>query len=260
MSQMDGINSQFSLAGKTALVTGVKKGIGKAVARGLAEAGADIIGVSSSLDPSGSEIQKIVEGLGRRWIGYSCDLSRRDDVYKLLEEINTFQSTIDILINNAGIIRRAPLAEHSDQFWDEVMAVNLTAPFILAREVGRKMVERGQGKIIFVGSLLSFQGGINVPGYAASKGAVARLVQAFANEWAGLGLNINGIAPGYIETDNTRPIIKDKARQESITQRIPQKRWGKPEDLVGPVVFLASEASRYVNGSMIVVDGGWLGR
>lgn len=251
--------SLFDLSGKVALVTGAKKGIGQAIAVGLAQAGADIIGVSSTLEPQ-SRVGSLVQSLGRRWYRYNCDFSDRLKIYEFVEIMKANHPKIDILVNNAGVIRRAPLVDHTDQQWDEVMAVNTTAPFILGRELGRQMVARKSGKIIFVGSLLCFQGGVNVSSYAASKGAIARMVQAFANEWAGSGVNINGIAPGYIETDNTKQIREDEVRLQSITQRIPQKRWGVPEDLVGPAIFLASEASRYVNGEMLVVDGGWMGR
>ena len=167
---------------------------------------------------------------------------------------------IDILLNNAGTIRRAPAAEHSDEDWDDVLAINLDAPFRLARAVGRRMVEQGSGKIVFTASLLSFQGGLNVPGYAASKGGIASLVKALANEWAGKGVNVNGIAPGYIATDNTETLRQDADRSASILGRIPAGRWGEPTDFKGPTVFLASEASAYVHGTILLVDGGWLGR
>ena len=167
---------------------------------------------------------------------------------------------VDVLVNNAGTILRAPAHEHSDEYWDTVIDVNLNSQFILTREMGKGMLERGNGKVIFTASLLTYQGGITVPGYAASKGAIGQLVMAFANEWASKGINVNGIAPGYIATDNTQALRDDSDRSESILARIPQGRWGEPEDFKGPTVFLASEASNYMNGGIMLVDGGWMGR
>jgi 2-deoxy-D-gluconate 3-dehydrogenase len=250
---------QFDLTGKTALVTGCNRGIGKGMATGLAEAGADIIGVSSSLT-AGSEIEKIVTGLGRKFTAYQADMSDRDSLYAFISKLNAENNVIDILINNAGTILRKPAAEHPDEYWDKVMSINLNSPFILAREIGKKMLERGSGKIIFTCSLLSFQGGITVPGYAASKGALASLIKALANEWAGKGVNVNGIAPGYIATDNTEALRNDPERSTSILARIPAGRWGEPEDFKGPAIFLASDASKYVHGTIVTVDGGWMGR
>ena len=250
----------FSLENKTALVTGCKRGIGKAMAVGLAQAGADIIGVSATLESSGSEVAHEIERLGRSFAAYQCDLSDRDQLYKFLTKVRADQGTPDILVNNAGTILRAPAAEHSDEYWDKVLEVNLSAQFILSREIGRDMIEKGAGKIIFTASLLSFQGGITVPGYAASKGGLQQLIMALSNEWAGKGLNVNGIAPGYVETDNTQALRNDKTRFKAILERIPQGRWGTPEDFKGPAVFLASRASDYVNGSILLVDGGWMGR
>ncbi len=249
----------FDLTGKTALVTGCNKGIGKAMALGLAEAGADIIGVSGSLAP-GSDIEKEVMALGRSFKPYAANLSDREALYAFIKKLQTENPVIDILVNNAGTIMRKPAAEHPDDYWDTVLALNLDAPFILAREIGKKMIERGAGKIIFTCSLLSFQGGINVPGYAASKGALSSLVKALANEWASKGVTVNGIAPGYIATDNTEALRNDPERSASILSRIPAARWGQPEDFIGPTVFLASDASAYVNGTILVVDGGWMGR
>lgn len=249
----------FDLSGKTALVTGCNKGIGKAMALGLAEAGADIIGVSGSLAP-GSDIEKEVVALGRSFKPYAANLSDREALYAFIKKLQAENPVIDILVNNAGTIMRKPAAEHPDEYWDTVLALNLDAPFILAREIGKKMIERGAGKIIFTCSLLSFQGGINVPGYAASKGALSSLVKALANEWASKGVTVNGIAPGYIATDNTEALRNDPERSASILSRIPAARWGQPEDFKGPTVFLASEASAYVNGTILVVDGGWMGR
>lgn len=250
----------FNLTGKTALVTGCNKGIGKAMAIGLAEAGADIIGVSGSLELSGSDIENKVQAFGRSFKAYSADLSDREALYAFIKKVNEENPVIDILINNAGMIMRKPAAEHPDEYWDKVLSLNLDAPFIIAREIGKKMIERGSGKIIFTCSLLSFQGGINVPGYAASKGALSSLIKALANEWASKGINVNGIAPGYIATDNTEALRNDPERNTSILSRIPAGRWGEPEDFKGPVVFLASEAANYVNGTILTVDGGWMGR
>ncbi|RME66182.1 MAG: SDR family oxidoreductase [Alphaproteobacteria bacterium] len=252
--------SRFSLAGKTALVTGCKRGIGKAMAEGLAEAGADIIGVSATLERTGSQVGHAVAARGRRFTAYQCDFSERPALYRFIDEVKANHERIDILVNNAGMILRAPVLEHSDDDWDRVVEVNLTAQFVLSRAIGGDMVKRGSGKIIFIASLLSFQGGITVPGYAASKGGVVQLVMALANEWAARGVNVNAIAPGYIATDNTAALRGDRDRAQSILARIPQGRWGNPEDFKGPVVFLASDASAYVNGATILVDGGWMGR
>ncbi|WP_185955191.1 SDR family NAD(P)-dependent oxidoreductase [Solitalea koreensis] len=250
---------QFNLEGKIALVTGCKRGIGKAMAEGLAEAGADVIGVSASLG-SGSEVQKSVEALGRKFHPYQCDFSKREALYMFIEQVKKDFPSIDILINNAGTILRKSAVEHPDEYWDEVIAINQTAQFILTREIGKEMIARGSGKIIFTASLLTFQGGINVPGYAASKGAVGSLVKAFANEWASKGVNVNAIAPGYISTDNTTALRADESRSRSILDRIPANRWGEPKDFKGPVVFLSSEASSYIHGTILTVDGGWMGR
>ena len=250
----------FNLTGKTALVTGCNKGIGKAMAIGLAEAGADIIGVSVNMPLSGSEIENDITSLGRSFKPYQCDLSDRASLKNFIEKVISENGRIDILVNNAGMILRNPAAEHSDEFWDKVMAVNLDAQFILSREIGKKMIQQGGGKIIFTASLLSFQGGINVPGYAASKGAIASLIKALANEWASKGINVNGIAPGYIATDNTEALRNDPDRSQSILSRIPANRWGEPDDFKGVTVFLASAASDYMNGTIVTVDGGWMGR
>jgi len=250
----------FNLAGKTALVTGCNKGIGKAMAIGLAEAGADIIGVSANMPLAGSEVSDAVTATGRSFKAYQCDFSDRQALNTFIDKVTAENSCIDILVNNAGIIMRNPAAEHSDEFWDKVIAVNLDAQFILTRGIGKRMIAEGSGKIIFTASLLSFQGGINVPGYAASKGAIASLIKAFANEWASKGINVNGIAPGYIATDNTEALRNDPERSQSILSRIPAGRWGQPEDFKGVTVFLASAASDYVNGTIVTVDGGWMGR
>lgn len=254
------ILDKFKLNGKTALVTGCKRGIGKAMAEALAEAGADIIGVSASLELSGSEIEKSIIKLGRKFKGYQCDFSDRKSVYSFIEKVKKENKQVDILINNAGTIARKPAEEHPDDFWDNVIEVNLNAQFIISREFGKEMIKKGKGKIIFTASLLSFQGGITVPGYSASKGGIAQLTKALSNEWAAKGVNVNAIAPGYIETDNTEALRSDEKRYKSITERIPAGRWGKPEDLKGAVVFFASEASDYINGEILIVDGGWMGR
>ena len=252
--------SLFSLEGKTALVTGCKRGIGFAMAEALAEAGADIIGVSASLEISGSDIEKAVTARGKKFSAYQCDFSDRKALYKFIEKVKAENPTIDILVNNAGTILRAPAAEHSDAYWDKVIEVNQNAQFILSRELGKEMIKRGSGKIIFTASLLTFQGGITVPGYAASKGAIGQLTMALSNEWAGKGVQVNAIAPGYIATDNTEALRDDPERSSSILGRIPAGRWGEPEDFKGPVVFLASPASNYMTGTVMTVDGGWMGR
>jgi len=254
------LSSQFDLSGKTALVTGCKRGIGRAMAIGLAEAGADIIGVSASLELAGSQVEKEVTALGRTFRAYQCDLSNRAGVYAFLESLKQDVPVIDILVNNAGTILRKPAVEHPDEYWDTVIDTNLNAPFILTREIGRDMVARGSGKVIFTASLLTFQGGITVPGYAASKGAIGSLVKAFANEWAAKGVNVNAIAPGYIATDNTEALREDAERSKSILSRIPAGRWGEPDDFKGITVFLASKAADYVHGTVVTVDGGWMGR
>jgi len=249
---------QFKLNGKTALVTGCKRGIGKAMSLALAEAGADIIGVSASLEMEGSKVEQEVKALGRSFKGYQADFSK--EVYAFIEKVKSEHTIIDILVCNAGTILRKPAAEHPDEYWDTVMEVNLNAPFILAREFGKDMLAREKGKIIFTASLLTFQGGITVPGYAASKGAIGRLTMALSNEWAAKGINVNAIAPGYIATDNTQALREDPERSKSILSRIPAGRWGTAEDMMGATLFLASTASDYVNGIVLTVDGGWMGR
>jgi 2-deoxy-D-gluconate 3-dehydrogenase len=250
----------FDLTGKVALVTGCNRGIGQGMALGLAEAGADIIGVSATLALAGSDTAQQVQALGRQFHAYQADFSERAAVDAFIEKVQQDFPRIDILLNNAGTIRRAPAAEHSDADWDNVLAINLDAPFRLARAIGGRMLAQGSGKIIFTASLLTFQGGINVPGYAASKGAIGSLVKALANEWAGRGVNVNGIAPGYIATDNTEALRQDPERSRSILGRIPAGRWGTPDDFKGPTVFLASAAADYIHGTILTVDGGWMGR
>ena len=249
----------FNLDGKTALVTGCRRGIGRAFAEALAEAGADIVGVSASLAP-GSEVEKEVTARGRQFTGYACDFADREALNGFIDRVRADVPQVDILVNNAGTILRAPAETHSDEYWDRVVEINLSAQFVLARELGRGMLSRGHGKIIFTASLLSFQGGITVPGYAASKGGVAQLTMALANEWAGRGVNVNAIAPGYIATDNNKQLRDDPERYGAILDRIPAGRWGQPDDLKGAVVFLASRASDYVHGTTMLVDGGWMGR
>jgi 2-deoxy-D-gluconate 3-dehydrogenase len=251
---------QFKLDGKVALVTGCKRGIGKSMAVALAEAGADIIGVSATLETEGSAIEQEVVALGRTFRGYACDFADRAALHAFIRQVKADFPRIDILVNNAGTILRAPAAEHSDAYWDTVVEVNLSAQFVLSRELGKDMVARGAGKIIFTASLLTFQGGITVPGYAASKGGIGQLTMALANEWAGKGVQVNAIAPGYIATDNTQALQDDPVRSVAILGRIPAGRWGTPQDFAGPVVFLASAASDYMSGSIVTVDGGWMGR
>ena len=254
------VMEQFRLDGKTALVTGARRGIGKAMALGLAEAGADIIAVSANLEATGSAIEKAVTALGRSFAGYRCDFSNRDDLYRFIDQVRANHAVIDILVNNAGTVLREPAERHSDEYWDTIIDTNLSAQFLLSREIGKRMLARGSGKIIFTASLLTFQGGITVPGYAASKGGVGQLTKALANEWGGRGVQVNAIAPGYVRTDVTEALQNDPERYRSILERIPAGRWGEIDDFKGPAVFLASSASDFVNGEILVVDGGWMGR
>lgn len=254
------ILDRFRLDGKTALVTGCRRGIGMAMAVALAEAGADIIGVSANLETTGSAVAQAVIATGRRFHAYQCDFADRTALYDFIGRVKADAPVIDILVNNAGTILREDAAEYPDAYWDQVIEVNLNAQFVLSREIGQEMVARGSGKIIFTASLLTFQGGIRVPGYAASKGAIGQLTKALANEWAPYGVQVNAIAPGYVRTDNTEALQNDPARFQAILDRIPAGRWGDPDDFKGPVVFLASPASDYVNGEILVVDGGWMGR
>lgn len=252
-------STPFDLTGKVAVVTGVRRGIGLAMAEGLAAAGADIVGVSAQLEETGSEVQRRIEALGRRFTPLRADFADRGAVRQLAARL-TALGPVDILVNNAGTIARAPAVEHSDEMWDHVIAVDLSSQFTLTREIGRGMLERGYGKVIFTASLLSFQGGITVPGYAAAKSGIAGLTHALSNEWAGKGVTVNAIAPGYIATDNTQALQDDPARSKSILERIPAGRWGQASDLAGATVFLASPASDYVSGIILPVDGGWLAR
>lgn len=250
--------NKFKLDGRTALVTGGNRGIGQSYALALAQAGADIVTVSYESDFS--ETEKLIAGTGRKFKSYVSDFADREDLYKFIKNVKSDFEKVDILVNNAGTILRKPIAEHPDDYWDKVIEINLTSQFVLTREFGKDMVERGYGKVVFIASLLSFQGGILVPGYAASKGGVKQLTMAFANEWASKGVTVNAIAPGYIATDNTKPLREDPVRNKAILDRIPAGRWGTPEDLMGTVVFLCSDASNYLNGTVITVDGGWMGR
>jgi 2-deoxy-D-gluconate 3-dehydrogenase len=248
----------FDLTGMTAVVTGARRGIGFAMALALAEAGADIIGVSASQAAAGSEIESVVTAAGRQFEGITCDFADAAAVAALGRALS--RRHVDILVNNAGTIERAPAAEHPLDAWDRVLQVNLSSQFSLTQAVARQMLERGRGKVIFTASLLSFQGGINVPGYTAAKSAVAGLTKALSNEWAGRGVNVNAIAPGYISTDNTEALRADPHRSAAILDRIPAGRWGAAADVAGATVFLASPASDYVDGITLPVDGGWLGR
>lgn len=250
--------SMFDLTGKVALVTGGTVGLGAGMASALAEAGADLVLVTYT--DNDDTMKKKAESLGRRCHVITADLSKEEQLPGVVEQAIAAFGHIDILVNNAGIIRRTPIAEHSAKDWHDVIDLNLNTVFFLTQLVGRHMIERGSGKIISVASMLSYQGGILVPGYTASKHAVAGLTKAFANEWASKGVNVNAIAPGYFETRNTAQIRADSERTESITARIPVGRWGQPEDLGGPAVFLASKASDYLHGHILNVDGGWQAR
>jgi 2-dehydro-3-deoxy-D-gluconate 5-dehydrogenase len=248
----------FRLDGKVALVTGTSRGLGAAMARALAAAGADVA-VHDREAPCLTE--RTLAAMGVRTACLAADLTDRGAVDRLVPATVETLGRLDILVNNAGIIRRQPAATHPDEDWDAVLEVNLSAVFRLSRAAGAHMLERGEGgKIISVASLLAFQGGITVPGYAAAKGGVAQLTKALANEWAPHRINVNAIAPGYMETDNTAPLRSDPVRTRQITDRIPAGRWGVPDDLAGAVTFLASRASDYVHGHVLVVDGGWMGR
>ena len=253
------VTDLFSLKGRTALVTGASRGLGAAVALGLARAGADVMLHGHSTDPDGTR-RTILDAAGTRAECIIGDLADRAAADRVVSETIDRLGTLDILINNAGIIRRTPAAEFGDDLWDEVIEINLTCVFRLCRAAGRHMLARGRGKIINIASLLTFQGGVNVPAYAVSKGGIGQLTKALANEWAARGINVNAIAPGYMQTDNTTALREDPQRNRQITERIPAGRWGTPDDLGGAAVFLASKASDYVHGHVLVVDGGWMGR
>ena len=248
----------FRLDKRVALVTGAGQGLGAGIALGMARAGADV--VLHDLTPAEATEKRIHQETGARTRCLTADFSDRAQVDRLVGEALAAMGGLDILVNNAGIILRAPAAVHTDAYWDAVLEVNLTAVFRLCRAVGSHMLERGHGKIVNISSLLAFQGGITVPGYAAAKGGVAQLTKALANEWAGKGINVNAIAPGYMATDNTSALRADPARSAAILSRIPMGRWGLPSDLAGAAVLLASEAGSYIQGHVLVVDGGWLCR
>jgi 2-dehydro-3-deoxy-D-gluconate 5-dehydrogenase len=248
----------FKLDGKVALVTGSGTGIGAAIAKALGRAGADVI--CHDRGDEGQATSAEIRGLGRRSVALSADLSNRDAQDKLVADAVRELGRIDFLINNAGMIRRAPAVDYSDDDWDLLIEVNLSAPFRLSRRVGKLMIEQGGGRIVNTASLLAFQGGILVPAYAASKGGVAQVTKALANEWAGKGVNVNAIAPGYIATNNTAALRADPERSRQILERIPAGRWGEPDDIAGAAVFLCSDAARYVTGHVLVVDGGWMAR
>jgi 2-deoxy-D-gluconate 3-dehydrogenase len=248
----------FKLEGQVALVTGASTGLGAAIAIALAEAGANVAchGNTHAPDASCAEVTKA----GRKALAITGDLSDSETPRRLIESTIKHFGQLDILVNNAGMIRRAPATDYSEEDWSAVIEVNLSSVFRMAQLAGRHMIERGGGKILNIASLLSFQGGITVPAYAASKGGVAQLTKALANEWAAKNINVNAIAPGYMRTDNTRALQRDETRNRQILERIPAGRWGEPEDLVGAAVFLCSAASDYINGHVLLVDGGWMGR
>jgi len=253
------ILEQFKLNGKVAIVTGASRGLGQGMALGLAEAGANIVALSRSQEKLEDTAEQ-VEALGQQALPVACDVTDLKAFKDVLDQTMKEFGRVDILVNNAGIIRRYPAAEFPDEEWDAVIETNLNSVFRLSREVGNIMLEQGSGKIINIASLLSFSGGVFVPSYAASKGGVAQITKSLANEWARENIQVNAIAPGYYETDNTAPLREDEERYQEISERIPAGRWGFPEDLKGAVVFLSSEAARYVNGHVLVVDGGWMAR
>lgn len=248
---------RLPLTGRNAVVTGASRGIGLAVAERLARDGADVIGLARSIDAL-QNCGDRVRAAGRAFVPVAAALESRPDLYSAIDAIRPMDA--DILVHAAGINRRAPAVDHGDELWDEVIAVNLTAPFIITRELGREMVAKGVGNIVFVASMLSYQGGVTVPGYAASKGGVAQLTKAFANEWAGRGVNVNAIAPGYVNTEMNEALLADAERNAQISQRIPAARWGNPDEMAGAVAFLSSDDARYIHGTIVNVDGGWLAR
>ena len=254
------ILDQFRLDGKVAMVTGCKRGIGKALALGAAEAGADIIGVSRTLEESGSEIEQEVRALGRKFKGYRCDFADRQAIYQFISEVKADNPVIDILFSNHGMSMLAEIANYPDDYWDKIIEVNLNSHFILSREIGKDMLARGYGKIIFTASLMTFVGAAKSSAYAASKGGIGQLTKTLANVWASRGVNVNAIAPGWIKTDLNKAIRDDPKSAEAMLARIPADRLGMPEDLKGAAVFLASAASDFVHGTIVIVDGGQLAR
>lgn len=252
------ILDQFNLKGKSALVTGSSRGLGAAMALALAEAGANVAVHGSSRMPEAT--LGALKKMGARCAGLVGDVGKAEVCARLVEETVRHFGGVDILVNNAGTIKRAPAVEHPEEYWQELIDVNLTSVFRLMQHAGRHMLARGAGKIINIASLLTFQGGITVPSYAAAKGGVGQLTKAFANEWAAKGVNVNAIAPGYMDTDNTEALRHDPVRSKQILERIPAGRWGAPADMAGATVFLASRASDYVHGHILVVDGGWMNR
>jgi 2-dehydro-3-deoxy-D-gluconate 5-dehydrogenase len=253
------LTRMFGLSGKRALVTGASRGLGRAIAIGLAEAGADVV-CASSREGGADETADVVRTCGRTAWTLAADLADRESVAALATQAESLAGSIDILVNNAGTIRRAAASEYSMDDWDAVLRPNLEAVWMLSQAIGKSMVQRGSGRIVNVASLLSFSGGIRVPAYTASKHAVAGLTKALANEWARFGIGVNAVVPGYFVTDNTEQLRNDAARSAEISARIPANRWGDPSDLAGAVVFLASPAASYVNGHLLVVDGGWMAR
>jgi 2-deoxy-D-gluconate 3-dehydrogenase len=254
------VTSPFDLSGRLAVVTGANRGIGLAIATALATAGADIIAVSATIAASGGQAEKAVTALGRDFEAIQTDFADREAVRALADNLAGRQRPVDILVNNAGTILRSPAAVHPIEDWDKVLEVDLTSQFVLTQRVGSAMLAAGSGRVIFTASLLSFQGGINVPGYAAAKSGIAGLTRALANEWTASGVTVNAIAPGYIATDNTEALRNDPERAKAILDRIPAGRWGEAADIGGAAVFLASPAAAYVSGAVLPVDGGWLGR
>jgi 2-deoxy-D-gluconate 3-dehydrogenase len=252
------ILDRFKLDGCVALVTGASAGLGQAIAIALAEAGADVACHGNSRSPEATCAE--VSRAGRTALPVIGDLANAETPQKLIDAVLDKYGRLDILVNNAGTIRRAPAVDYAEADWATVIQVNLTAVFRLSQLAGRQMISQGKGKIVNIASLLSFQGGITVPAYAASKGGVAQLTKALSNEWAGKGINVNAIAPGYMRTDNTKALQQDETRNRQILERIPAGRWGNPSDLAGAAVFLASSASDYISGEVLVVDGGWMGR
>lgn len=252
-------NISFDLSAKTALVTGASRGIGQAIAIGLAEAGANVVAIASRAENASDTVTRIRD-IGREAMALGCDQSSSAAIREAAEAAYGLTGSIDILVNNAGTIRRSPARDYSDEDWNAVLDTNLTGVFQFCRAVGGKMIDQGQGKIINIASLLSFQGGITVPAYAASKGGVSQLTKALANEWASLGVQVNAIAPGYIATDNTAALRANPERNTAILARIPTGRWGDAKDIAGAAIFLASSASNYVNGHVLTVDGGWMAR